>query len=213
MDMKPVLSLRANNYLDSPTHKVYNLCRKELNTTVIIDSFTMDFTRKRVISELNPLIRNLLNLKESKFMDYCDFLTKCNLEIPKHFHHFWQPKTDELYYFININEQIGCEYKVSPTHNSYNAFPTVELAERAIGVSKLSRLILLWQYTNNCSFEPDWHDHNRYLWYLEYIPAEKRLAVYFTDCTKIDTLFFEEEEHALAFIKVHEKEIKDLMEV
>ena len=69
MNMKPKLSLRANNYLDSPTHKVYNLCRKELNSTVIIDSFTMDFTRKRVVSELNPLIRNLLNLKESKFMD------------------------------------------------------------------------------------------------------------------------------------------------
>ena len=28
MNMKPELSLRANNYLDSPTHKVYNLCRK-----------------------------------------------------------------------------------------------------------------------------------------------------------------------------------------
>lgn len=55
MDMKPELSLRANNYLDSPTHKVYNLCRKELNTTVIIDSFTMDFTRKRVISELKEM--------------------------------------------------------------------------------------------------------------------------------------------------------------
>ena len=55
MDMKPKLSLRANNYLDSPTHKVYNLCRKELNTTVIIDSFTMDFTRKRVISELKKM--------------------------------------------------------------------------------------------------------------------------------------------------------------
>ena len=31
MDMKPELSLRANNYLDSPTHKVYNLCKKEFD--------------------------------------------------------------------------------------------------------------------------------------------------------------------------------------
>ena len=35
--------------------------------------------------------------------------------------------------------------------------------------------------------------------------SEKRLAVYFTDCTKIDTLFFEEEEHDFGRITQGEK--------
>ena len=46
MDMKPVLSLRANNYLDSPTHKVYNLCRNRLHK----NRYTIFWRRRTCIS-------------------------------------------------------------------------------------------------------------------------------------------------------------------
>ena len=40
----------------------------------------------------------------------------------------------------------------------YRMFPNKELAEKSENLSKLNRLILLWQYANNCLFEPNWED-------------------------------------------------------
>ena len=45
--------------------------------------------------------------------------------------------------------------------SNYNGFPTYDLAEKSVNLSKLGRLILLWQYANDCVCEHDLGDINQ----------------------------------------------------
>ena len=96
--------------------------------------------------------------------------------------------------------------------NFYNAFPTQELAEKAIKSSKLGRLILLWQYANNCLYTPNWNN-SQLKWYISYNTLNNVFLCNTLNYTLRDNSYFETSTQTEAFIKMYKKEIKKLLGV
>ena len=101
-------------------------------------------------------------------------------EIPKLSLAHWTPEKYSMVYSIVGNEIIGQvrgdRAEIKKACLSYNVFPTRELAERAENLSKLDRLILLWQYKNDCLFIPEWNNIEQ---------AEKFVNIYSKEIKKI----------------------------
>ena len=72
----------------------------------------------------------------------------------------------------------------------YNMFPTKELAERAVNLSELGRLMLLWQYANDCVYEPDWKQDTE-KWFLSYDIFQHQLMYEVTTTMHNDLIYFE----------------------
>ena len=98
-------------------------------------------------------------------------------------------------------------------YENYNAFPTMELAEKAVNLSKLGRLILLWQYANDCLFEPDWKNNSQRKHFIKHDHINNTISCNFSITAQLDTVYFETEEQVEAFIKAYDKEIKKIMGV
>ena len=129
----------------------------------ITDFFAVDTKEKEIITRLNATTKILLKL-EHTFDDYMQLIKDLGLEVPKSYRRHWTPKTGEDYFFINSYGELETHFIEKKEYHwldqkryeNYNTFPTKELTEKAVNLSKLGRLILLWQYTNDCVFEPDW---------------------------------------------------------
>ena len=111
-----------------------------------------------------------------------------------------------------LDTDINSFFQIGILEN-YNAIPTEELAEKSIKSSKLGRLILLWQYTNNCIFTPDWDNFDQPKHSIIYDELYKDLRVDMSYVVKGDKVYFETEEQAQAFINMYEAEIKELMNI
>ena len=96
---------------------------------------------------------------------------------------------------------------------SYNIFPSRELAEKAVNLSKLERMILLWQYANDCLFEPDWLDGIQQKYYIIYDSRDENACYDYSLRQKSNNIYFEESEQVKAFIDMYEAEIKELMNI
>ena len=96
---------------------------------------------------------------------------------------------------------------------NYNAFPSKELAEKAVNTSKLGRLILLWQYANDCIFYPDWKNNNQYKWGIRYGAMDEVFRCEHTVQYFGDTMYFETREQAETFIDMYSEEIKNIIGV
>lgn len=185
-----------------------------------VDRFIINIIKKEIILEMHIDTRRALNI-ENTYEDYMKLLKDLgptNLEIPEEFKKHWTPKDNDTYYFLNrlgevvLDTDINSFFQIGILEN-YNAFPTEELAEKSIKSSKLGRLILLWQYANDYLFEPDWRDIDQSKYHIIYgnVHSEMRINV---DCTiRQDISYFETEEQAQAFVKMYEKEIKEIMGV
>ena len=92
-------------------------------------------------------------------------------------------------------------------------FPTRELAEKTINISKLGRLILLWQYANDCIFEADWKDGDTKKYFIRYDYIKEEVCHGYNVTIPSDTLYFETIEQVETFIEMYETEIKKIMEV
>ena len=92
-------------------------------------------------------------------------------------------------------------------------FPTRELAEKSVNLSKLGRLILLWQYANDCAFEPDWLDDIQYKYYLVFDSRDKNACYDYSFRQKSNNIHFETSEQVKTFIEMYETEIKKSMGV
>ena len=183
-----------------------------------VDRFIINIIKKEIILEMHIDTRRALNI-DNTYEDYMKLLKDLgptNLEIPEEFKKHWTPKDNDTYYFLNrlgevvLDTDINSFFQIGILEN-YNAFPTEELAEKSIKSSKLGRLILLWQYANDCLFEPVWNNKRSRKHYFYYCHNLERILVgdYFD--FQDDILYFETEEQIKAFVDMYSEEIKKIM--
>ena len=91
-------------------------------------------------------------------------------------------------------------------------FPTRELAEKGRNLSKLGRLVLLWQYANDCIFETDWKNNSQRKYFIKHDHINNTIS-YYGITAQLDTVYFETSEQVKAFIDMYEAEIKELMNI
>ena len=185
-----------------------------------VDRFIINIIKKEIILEMHIDTRRALNI-ENTYEDYMKLLKDLgptNLEIPEEFKKHWTPKDNDTYYFLNrlgevvLDTDINSFFQIGILEN-YNAFPTEELAEKSIKSSKLGRLILLWQYANDCLFEPDWLDDIQCKYFIIYDSRDKNACYDYNFRQKSNNIYFETREQAKAFIEMYEAEIKELMNI
>ena len=182
-----------------------------------IDWFNLDCDEKSINTEISDTVGTILGVDINDYSDYMKLIADLGLEIPKWKKH-WAPAEEWSYYSIDQGgnvEGLGSYGELSSARfrkENYNAFPTRELAEKAVNLSKLGRLILLWQYANNCLYTPNWN--NRQLkWFISY-DTEDDLFIYDTSNFYLrDISYFETEEQAKAFVNMYNKELIRLMSV
>ena len=92
-------------------------------------------------------------------------------------------------------------------------FPTRELAEKGKNLSKLGKLVLLWQYANDCIFEADWLDDIQCKYFIIYDSRDKNACYDYNFRQKSKNIYFEKREQVKAFIDMYEAEIKELMNI
>jgi hypothetical protein len=188
----------------------------------ITDFFSVDVKEKEIITRLNATTKILLNI-EHTFEDYMKLIADLDLglEIPESYKKHWKPtlKDGTLWcYFVNsVGEIEGNSFSNSTFDNklvaNFNIFPNKELAEKSIKSSKLGRLILLWQYANDCLFEPDWLDGIQYKYYIIYDSRDKNACYDYSLRQKSNNIHFETSEQVKTFIDMYEAEIKELMNI
>ena len=185
-----------------------------------VDHFIVNTIKKEIIFGMQRDTKVSLNIEDT-YEDYMKLLKDLgptNLEIPEEFKKHWTPKDNDTYYFLNrlgevvLDTDINSFFQVGILEN-YNAFPTEELAEKSIKSSKLGRLILLWQYNNNCLFEFDWRNTELEKYQIIYHCVFKEIEVCDFKTYQNDVSYFKTEEQAQAFIDMYEAEIKELMNI
>ena len=186
----------------------------------ITDFFAVDTKEKEIITKLNETTRILLNI-EHTYEDYVKLIADLGLEMPSEWKKHWTPKTGECYFYIDSEGEVcpnyfadfGCNEVDRRRRENFNMFPTRELAEKTINVSKLGRLILLWQYANDCIFETDWKDGDTKKYFIRYDYIKEEVCHDYNVTIPSDTLYFETVEQVEAFIEMYETEIKKSMGV
>ena len=186
----------------------------------IIDYFAVDIEEKEIITKLNTITKIILKI-EHTFEDYMKLIEDLGLEIPESYKKHWKPtlKDGTLWcYFVNsVGEIEGNSFSNSTFDNelvaNFNIFPNKELAEKAVNLSKLGRLILLWQYANDCLFEPDWLDGIQCKYFIIYDSRDKNACYDYNFRQKSNNIYFETSEQVKAFIDMYEAEIKELMNI
>ena len=185
----------------------------------IIDYFAVDIEEKEIITKLNTITKIILKI-EHTFEDYMKLIEDLGLEIPESYKKHWKPtlKDGTLWcYFVNSGGEIdGISFSNRTFDNelvaNFNIFPNKELAERAINLSKLDRLILLWQYKNDCLFKPNFKNvdskHS-----VIYVEMDNELKADTTYTVREHKTYFETKEQVKTFIEMYETEIKKIMGV
>ena len=155
---------------------------------------------------------------ENTYEGYMQLVKDLGLEMPSKWKKHWIPKESTLWYFIDSKGQVGVKSFSNSTFDNelvanFNIFPNKELAEKAVNLSKLERLILLWQYANDCLFEPDWLDGIQCKYFIIYDSRDKNACYDYNFRQKSKNIHFEKSEHVKAFIDMYEAEIKELMNI
>ena len=150
------------------------------------------------------------------FRGYKAFISLLGIEVPKLSLPHWTPAKNSNVYVITDNEielASSDRAEIKKACLNYNVFPGLALAEKAVNLSKLERLILLWQYANYCLFEPDWLDGIQYKYHIIYDTRDKNVHCDYSLRQKSNNIYFETSEQVEAFIKAYDKEIKKIMGV
>ena len=188
---------------------------------VKLGEFVFNPKHKSINVELSKRMGKILGINVTEYLDYMKLIADLGLEIPKSYRRHWTPKTGEDYFYIDFEGEVCPNYIANFGYNkvdqkryeNYNMFPTRELAEKTINISKMGRLILLWQYANDCLFEPVWNNKRSRKHYFYYSHNLERILVgdYFD--FQDDILYFETEEQTKAFVDMYSEEIKKIMGV
>ena len=183
----------------------------------ITDFFAVDIEEKDILTRLNATTKILLDI-EHTFEEYMKLISDLGLEMPSELKKHWTPKTGEEYYTIDMlgdvqNSRFSNSDSSTKLLNIYNIFPTKELAEKATNVSKLDRLILLWQYANGCLFVPDWRESDQPKYYIMYSNMFNSILFDTDHILRRHKVYFETEEQVEAFIDMYSEEIKKIMRV
>ena len=189
---------------------------------VKLGEFVFNPKHKSINVELSKCVGNILGINVTEYLDYMKLIEELGLKIPKSYRRHWTPKTGEDYFYIDFEGEV-CPNSISSNfgynevdqkrYENYNMFPARELAEKTINISKLGRLILLWQYANDCLFEPDWLDGIQQKYYIIYDSRDKNACYDYSLRQKSNNIHFETAEQVKAFIEMYEAEIKELMNI
>ena len=183
----------------------------------VLDSFGMTTENHEIRLELTTYTLRLLGIENST-QDYLKLISDLGLELPKPVYKYWKPKELEIYWSIadydNITEKT---YYYLPQESKkvvtrYNMFPTKELAERAVNLSELGRLMLLWQYANDCVYEPDWKQDTE-KWFLGYDIFQHQFMYEVTSTMHTDLIYFETKTQLEKFGDMNGMEILRLLGV
>ena len=184
-----------------------------------IGFLNMNLETERVDNSLDwesSMIFDFFDIAEN-FRGYKAFLGLLGIEVPELSLAHWTPKKYSKVYVIvgnEIIEQVSSDKaEIKKACLNYNVFPSLELAERAINLSKLDRLILLWQYKNDCLFTPDWKDDDQPKHSISYNSVEDIVIIEPGYSIRQVKTYFEKREQAVAFIKAYDKQIKKIMGV
>ena len=185
-----------------------------------VDFFTLDLEKETVVIHVEKSTRVLLGMRRV-YEDYIKLIADLGLEMPESYKKHWTPtlKDGTLWcYFVNSVGGIdGISFSNRTFDNelvaNFNIFPNKELAEKAANLSKLERLILLWQYANDCLFEPDWLDGIKQKYYIIYDSRDENACYDYNFSQKSKNIYFEKREQVKAFIDMYEAEIKELMNI
>ena len=187
---------------------------------VKLGEFVFNPKHKSINVELSKCMGKILGINVTEYLDYMKLIADLGLEIPKSYKKHWTPKTGEGYFYIDSEGEVCPNYIANFGYNevdqkryeNYNMFPA-ELAEKTINISKLGRLILLWQYANDCIFETDWKDGDTKKYLIRYDSIKEEVCHDYNVSIPSDTLYFETAEQVKTFIKMYETEIKKIMGV
>ena len=183
-----------------------------------VDFFTLDLEAETVVIHVEKSTRALLGMRRV-YEDYIKLIADLGLEIPESYKKHWTPSENETFYFVTQYSSVNMSFDDEELHKkamlikNYNVFPTRELAEKAVNLSKLERMILLWQYANNCIFEPDWLDGIQQKYYIIYDSRDENACYDYNFNQKSKNIYFEKREQVKAFIDMYEAEIKELMNI
>ena len=183
----------------------------------VLDKFDMDVENHEIRLELNTYTLRLLGIENST-QSYLELISDLGLEVPKPVYKYWKPKELEIYWSISDYDNITDKtYYYLPQEEKmvvtrYNMFPTKELAERAVNLSELGRLMLLWQYANGCVYEPDW-EQDTDKWYISYDIAENQFMYEVTKYMHTDLVYFETKKQLENFSNMNGMEIIRLLGV
>ena len=181
----------------------------------ISDSFAVDIEGKEIVTMLDTVVKNLLNI-ENTFEAYMKLIADLGLDIQQPYKKHWIPSPNDKYFCIgSTGEVYESSYydEVSWSDNkrkqilNYNAFPSKELAEKAVNLSKLGRLILLWQYANNFLFEPDWNNVNQDKFSINLDHSDKKAYISQNQFIQNCGVYFETKKQAESFINMYEEKI------
>ena len=182
-----------------------------------VDFFTLDLEAETVVIHVEKSTRVLLGMRRV-YEDYIKLIADLGLE-PESYKKHWTPSENETFYFVTQYSSVNMSFDDEELHKkamlikNYNVFPTRELAEKAVNLSKLERMILLWQYANNCLFEPDWLDGIQQKYYIIYDSRDENACYDYNFNQKSKNIYFEKREQVKAFIDMYEAEIKELMNI
>ena len=178
----------------------------------------MNLETERVDNSLDfesSMIFDFFDIAEN-FRGYKAFLGLLGIEVPTLALAHWTPAKNSNVYIITDSEIVqysSDRVEIEKACLNYNVFPSLELAERAINLSKLDRLILLWQYKNNCLFTPDFKNVDQPKHSVIYVQMYKDLRADTIYTVREHKVYFETIEQAEKFISVYDKEIKKIMGV
>ena len=215
--MKKEIEITGTLKIDSEKEIVVDL----FSNGVKLDWFELNYKHKSINVELSDNIGKILKVDVNDYFDYIKLLDELGLEIPPTYKRHWTPKTGEDYFYIDFEGEVCPNYIANFGYNkvdqkryeNYNMFPTRELAEKTINISKLGRLILLWQYANDCIFETDWKDGDTKKYFIRYDYIKEEVCHGYNVTIPSATLYFKTIEQVEAFIEMYETEIKKIMEV
>ena len=183
-----------------------------------VDFFTLDLEKETVVIHVEKSTRVLLGMRRV-YEDYIKLIADLRLEIPSKWKKHWIPAEEWDYYSIGQGgnvEGLGNYGELSSARfrkENYNAFPTRDLAEKGKNLSKLGRLVLLWQYANDCLFTPDWKNNSQRKHFIKHDHINNTISCNFSITAQLDIVYFETEEQTEAFIDMYSEEIKKIMGV
>ena len=183
----------------------------------VLDSFDMTTENQEILTELREGTLILLGIHNST-QRYLELISELGLELPKPWHKYWKPYNLKKYWSISDYDNITDKtYYYLPQEEKmvvtrYNMFPTKELAERAVNLSELGRLTLLWQYANDCVYEPDWKQDTE-KWFLSYDIFQHQFMYEVTATMHSDLIYFETKTQLEKFGDMNGMEILRLLGV
>ena len=183
-----------------------------------VDFFTLDLEAETVEIHVEKSTRVLLGMRQV-YEDYIKLIADLGVEMPSKWKKHWVPVEEWSYYSITQGgnvESLESYKELSSARfrkENYNMFPARELAEKGKNLSKLGRLVLLWQYANDCIFEPDWKNNDKKIYCIKFDHINKEISYYYNIYAQLDTVYFQTKEQSEAFIEMYETEIKKIMGV